>query len=47
MKTKSRLVIELDPEIRSAAKSAAYAEEKTLKQKVTELIKDWLRKDGQ
>ena len=40
-----RLTIEVPTEMHTQAKSQAYAEGKTLKTKLIELIRDWLRKE--
>jgi len=38
-----RLTIEIDEEIRKNAKARAYAEGRTLKEKIVELIREWLK----
>ena len=39
---KTRMTIELDDELKAKAKSRAYAEKKTLKEKIAEIITEWL-----
>ena len=39
-----RLTVEIDEELHNEAKSKSYSEGKTLKDKVVELLKDWLKK---
>jgi predicted HicB family RNase H-like nuclease len=39
-----RLTVEIDEELHNEAKSKAYSEGKTLKDKIIELLRDWLRK---
>ena len=39
-----RLTVELDRQLHAEAKSQAYAEGTTLKQKVIGLLRDWLEK---
>lgn len=38
-----RLTVEIDEELHAEAKSKAYAEGKTLKEKIVELLLKWLR----
>ena len=45
MEKLKRLTVEIPEDIHAEAKSKAYGEGKTLKQKVIELLKKWLRKD--
>ena len=40
---KTRLTIELDKDLKAEAKSQCYAEGKTLKKKVIELLLKWLQ----
>ena len=39
-----RLVVELDEELHKVTKAKAYAEGKTLKEKIIELLSEWLKK---
>lgn len=39
----TRLTIELDEWLKAQAKSRAYAENKTLKEKIIQLLNEWLR----
>ena len=39
-----RLTVEIDEQLHAEAKSQAYAEKKTLKEKIVDLIKTWLKK---
>jgi len=41
---KKRLTVEIDKELHNEAKCKAYSEGKTLKEKIIELLKEWLRK---
>jgi hypothetical protein len=43
-RTKKRLTIEIEPSLHHQAKCKAYAENTNITVKVTELIKEWLRK---
>ena len=43
-KTNKRLTIEIDKTLHSQAKCKAYEEGKTIKAKIEELLKDWLKK---
>jgi len=38
-----RLTIEIDEDLRQQAKARAYAQGQTLKQKIVELIREWLK----
>ena len=40
----TRLTIELDPKLKAQIKSKAYAENKTLKGKILQLLNAWLAK---
>ena len=40
---KKRLICEVEPELHRQAKLRAYEEDKTLTQKIVELIKTWLK----
>jgi hypothetical protein len=41
---KTRLTVEIDDKLKSDAKSKAYAQKKTLKQVIIELLNKWLGK---
>ena len=41
-----RLTVEIPEEIHHKAKSKSYSEGKTLKEKVIELLKEWLNKEN-
>jgi|GEM_PF-2961082 predicted HicB family RNase H-like nuclease len=41
--TLKRLTVEIDDELHAKAKGKAYSEGKTLKEKVIELLKAWLK----
>jgi len=40
---KPRMTVEIDEKLKQEAKSRAYAEGKTLKEKIIELLKNWLK----
>lgn len=40
-----RLTVEIDETLHQQAKTQAYAESKTLKEKIIELLKKWLKKE--
>jgi predicted HicB family RNase H-like nuclease len=42
-KTKKRLTLEIDKTLHAQAKCKAYQEGKTITNKITELIKEWLK----
>ena len=39
-----RLTVEIDEKLHAEAKARAYGEGKTIKDKIVELLKEWLRK---
>ena len=39
-----RLTVEIDEKLHAEAKARAYGEGKTLKEKILELLREWLRK---
>lgn len=41
----TRLTIELNEKLKAQAKSRAYAENKTLKDKIIQLLNNWLREN--
>lgn len=44
MASEKRLTVEIDEKLHAEAKGRAYAEGKTLKNKIIELLKEWLKK---